>query len=201
MSEAYLHGFNLIVEAVRQVRGTSTNQVDDVELLARHVGRGRSDRRAAVQGRPMIDGMLLPQPDDDSAPFFEFAAAGELRIQRCASCGRRRMPPQPMCPACGSFEVEWERMSGRGRVWSVVVVHPPLLPAYAAQAPYNVVVVELDDDPSIRLVGNVVDVGRRATRLGRPALDRASATESRWSSRHRSPTTRARSCSPAGGVD
>ncbi len=27
MSEAYLHGFNLIIEAVRQVRGTSTNQV------------------------------------------------------------------------------------------------------------------------------------------------------------------------------
>ncbi len=29
MSEAYLHGFNLITEAVRQVRGTSTNQVPD----------------------------------------------------------------------------------------------------------------------------------------------------------------------------
>ena len=28
MSEAYLHGFNLITEAVRQVRGTSTSQVD-----------------------------------------------------------------------------------------------------------------------------------------------------------------------------
>jgi hypothetical protein len=27
MSEAYLHGFNLITEAVRQARGTSTNQV------------------------------------------------------------------------------------------------------------------------------------------------------------------------------
>jgi acetyl-CoA acetyltransferase len=29
MSEAYLHGFNLITEAVRQVRGTSTSQVPD----------------------------------------------------------------------------------------------------------------------------------------------------------------------------
>jgi hypothetical protein len=47
-------------------------------------------------------------------------------------------------------------MSGRGSVWSFVVAHPPLLPAYAEQAPYNVVVVALDDDPSIRLVGNLV---------------------------------------------
>jgi len=32
LSEAYIHGMNLITEAVRQIRGTSTAQVDDVEL-------------------------------------------------------------------------------------------------------------------------------------------------------------------------
>jgi uncharacterized OB-fold protein len=41
-------------------------------------------------------------------------------------------------------------------VWSFVVAHPPLLSAYAAEAPYNVIVVELDEDPTIRLVGNLV---------------------------------------------
>jgi len=38
-----------------------------------------------------------------------------------------------------------------------VVPHPPLLPAYAEFAPYNVIVVELDEDPKIRMVGNLVE--------------------------------------------
>jgi acetyl-CoA acetyltransferase len=32
LSEAYIHGMNLIAEAVRQIRGTSTAQVEDAEL-------------------------------------------------------------------------------------------------------------------------------------------------------------------------
>jgi uncharacterized protein len=46
--------------------------------------------------------------------------------------------------------------SGRGTIWSFVIAHPPLLPAYADQAPYPVAVVTLAEDPSLRMVGNVV---------------------------------------------
>ncbi|MFE3327810.1 Zn-ribbon domain-containing OB-fold protein [Streptomyces sp. NPDC059176] len=99
---------------------------------------------------------LTPVPDEDGAPFWEYAARGELRVQSCASCGALRFPPRPCCPHCRSFDSEWHRMSGRGRIWSYVLPHPPLLPWYAAQAPYNAVVVELVDAPHIRLVGNVV---------------------------------------------
>ncbi|MBK3571061.1 Zn-ribbon domain-containing OB-fold protein, partial [Streptomyces sp. MBT62] len=62
----------------------------------------------------------------------------------------------PCCPHCQSFASEWRQVSGRGRVWSYVFPHPPLLPDYAAVAPYNVIVVELVDVPRIRLVGNLV---------------------------------------------
>jgi len=47
-------------------------------------------------------------------------------------------------------------VSGRATIWSFVVPHPPLLPAYAELAPYNVIIVSLDEDPSLRLVGNLV---------------------------------------------
>ncbi len=100
--------------------------------------------------------MLSPVTDPDGAPFWEYAAQGELRVQSCADCGEPRFPPRPCCPHCQSFANEWRLMSGHGRIWSYVVPHPPLLPDYAAQAPYNVIVVELADTPRIRLVGNLV---------------------------------------------
>ncbi|GAA3865832.1 OB-fold domain-containing protein [Streptomyces lacrimifluminis] len=100
--------------------------------------------------------MLTPVVDEDGAPFWGYAAQGELRVQACADCAEPRFPPRPCCPHCQSFASEWRAVSGRGRVWSYVVPHPPLLPDYAELAPYNVIVVELADAPRIRLVGNLV---------------------------------------------
>jgi uncharacterized OB-fold protein len=61
-----------------------------------------------------------------------------------------------MCPYCNSFADRWVTASGRGTIWSFVIAHPPLLPAYAEQAPYPVAVITLDEDPTLRMVGNVV---------------------------------------------
>ena len=61
-----------------------------------------------------------------------------------------------MCPVCRSLDDEWVAMSGAGTIWSFAVPHPPLLPAYAELAPYNVIVVALDEDPTIRFVGNLL---------------------------------------------
>jgi acetyl-CoA acetyltransferase len=40
MSEAYVHGFNLVLEAVRQIRGTSTSQVPDADVSLVTSGEG-----------------------------------------------------------------------------------------------------------------------------------------------------------------
>jgi len=102
-------------------------------------------------------GFLLPDTDsEDSAPFWAGTARGELLVQACADCGRWRFPPRPMCPHCRSTATKWEAASGNATIWSYVVPHPPLLPAFAELAPYNVIVVALDDDPKIRMVGNLL---------------------------------------------
>ena len=105
----------------------------------------------------MESGFLLPDiEDDDAEPFWSGTARGELLVQTCAAYRHRRMPPRPMCPACRSLQHTWVPLSGRGTIWSFVVPHPPLLPAYQNLAPYNVITVALDEDPQLRLVGNLV---------------------------------------------
>ena len=125
----------------------------------------------------MEGGFLLPDlEDDDAAPFWQGTARGELLVQTCADCGRRRMPPRPMCPACRSVQHKWIPLSGRATIWSFVVAHPPLLPAYQNVAPYNVITVALDEDPQLRLVGNLVartdglinEVDPATIRIGEP---------------------------------
>jgi hypothetical protein len=128
----------------------------------------------------VIEGTPLPATDDPiDAPFWAATLRGELVVQRCASCGKRRFPPRPACPVCQSFAHEWQPVSGEGRIFSFGVPHPPLLPSFAALAPYNVVLVELAEDPAIRMVGNLValSAGRigeinaidpRSIRIGQP---------------------------------
>jgi uncharacterized OB-fold protein len=88
--------------------------------------------------------------------FWEFVAAGELRLQRCAACGAFRHPPRPVCAACQSCASEWIKASGRGEVWASTVIHPPTLPAFASRTPYAAVVVRLDE--GVFFVSNIVDV-------------------------------------------
>ena len=102
------------------------------------------------------EGVLLPHPDEESDGFWEGTAVGELRLQACGACGTLRFPPRPMCPHCQSTGRHWVPVSGKGTIWSFVVAHPPLLPAYAALAPYAVITVTLDEAPALRMVGNLV---------------------------------------------
>jgi uncharacterized protein len=125
----------------------------------------------------MEGGFLLPDLSEPiAAGFWAGTARGELLVQACDACGAWRMPPRPMCPACRSTDFRWEPTSGRGTIWSFIVPHPPLLPAYAELAPYNVIVVALDEDPTIRFVGNLLaspdgainEIDPASIRIGEP---------------------------------
>ena len=110
----------------------------------------------------------LPAPDDASRPYWEAAARGELCMQRCTRCRHWRFPPRPACPRCRAFESEWVAVSGRGTLFSWTVVHPPVLPAFRQRVPLQVVLVELAEDPGLRLLGNLIDVPPAEIAIGMP---------------------------------
>jgi len=82
------------------------------------------------------------------------------------SCGTLRHPPRPACAACHSFEWDTVEASGRGSVYSYVVVHHPQVPAF--DYPLPIAVVELEE--GTRLVADLLEVAADAVRIGMPVV-------------------------------
>ena len=101
-----------------------------------------------------------PVADSDSAPFWEGASEGELRIQRCRSCEKYIFYPRVICPNCMEPDPEWVTASGRGTVYSFTVVHRAP-PGFAEEAPYAVGLIELEEGVRMlaRLEGDDLVVG------------------------------------------
>lgn len=97
---------------------------------------------------------FLPARTPETEAFWAGCLAGELRLQRCAGCGRHQFPPRALCADCGCRALEWVRASGRGRIASFTVVRRPLSPAYAAEVPYVVALIRLEEGPM--MMSNVV---------------------------------------------
>ena len=104
----------------------------------------------------------------DWIPYWAAARERALHFQRCRACRRWRHPPGPMCPACGSSEAEWAPASGRARLVSWVVVHPPVLPAWKDRAPYPVVLVECEE--GVRTIGGLVGASAEVLRMDMPMV-------------------------------
>jgi uncharacterized OB-fold protein/acyl dehydratase len=114
---------------------------------------------AAKRPRPKRPRPAITQ---DNAFFFEGAKQGKLLIQRCASCGRLRHPPRPMCNVCRSLEWDTIEAGGRGVVYSFVVNHHPQVPAF--DYPLVVALVELEE--GTRLVSNIVGADPAEVHVG-----------------------------------
>jgi uncharacterized protein len=106
----------------------------------------------------------IPDITDELRPFFAAAREGRLVVERCKTCGRRRFPPRPICSECLGRESEWAPSSGRGAVVSFNVMHQVYHPGFAAEVPYAVALVELEDGG--RMLSNVVDCPVEKLRIG-----------------------------------
>jgi uncharacterized OB-fold protein len=103
-------------------------------------------------------GMPLPAPSPDGldAEFWAATRRHDLVVQRCKQCRTYLWGPEWICHNCRSFELEWERIPTRGRIFSWERVWHPVHPALKGACPYMVVLVELPQAGNVRMVGNLL---------------------------------------------
>ena len=105
----------------------------------------------------------VPVPDETSAPFFEGAARGELMLQRCGACGAFMWPVRPRCVECFSGDVSWAPATGRGEIYSFVVVHQRY-PGF--EKPYVIATVETPE--GVRFNTSIVGAEPGELEVGAP---------------------------------
>jgi uncharacterized OB-fold protein len=106
---------------------------------------------------------VLPRLDDENRFFWTSGADGVLRILRCNNCGFYIHPPGPICPRCLSRDVAPQRVSGRGRVETFTINYQQWIPG---SEPYVIAWVSIDEQPSVRLSANLIDVEREEVAVG-----------------------------------
>jgi hypothetical protein len=107
----------------------------------------------------------IPSPTEANRPFWSGCADGKLRLRCCKRCGKHHAPTRAAC-TCGGVEFDWVEVSGRGKVFSYTVVHRAPDPAFRAELPYVIVIVEFDEGG--RLMGNMTGCPPVAVRIGMP---------------------------------
>jgi len=92
--------------------------------------------------------------------FTAWLSEGRLMAARCKACGEIHLPPRALCARCYSADMEWQQLSGAGRLEGFTWIHVGL-PGMAAagfsrENPYCSGVVRLAEGPAIS--GQIVGV-------------------------------------------
>jgi uncharacterized OB-fold protein len=106
----------------------------------------------------------LPVVDPESAPYWAALKERRLILKRCRDCGRHHFYPRALCPHCHSDALEGSDARGTGSIYSYTVARRPAGPAFKADAPYVVAVVELDE--GARMMTNIVTDDVESIRIG-----------------------------------
>lgn len=110
----------------------------------------------------------IPQSEPAFAPFFEGARAHKLMLQRCQACGSTTWPVPSRCPTCLSGDLTWVQASGKGVLYSFVLMHQVFHPGFASEVPYNIAEVDLEE--GVRMISNIVGCSNADLRIGMPLV-------------------------------
>jgi uncharacterized OB-fold protein len=123
----------------------------------------------------------LPLITPLNQPFWDYARRAIFALQVCDECGDAHIPESPVCPRCLSRAQSWCPSSGRGMLESWVEFHRPYWDGFAADIPYAVCLVRLDEGPLFisNLAGEVSAArhGARMHAVFKPVTDEVTLPE------------------------
>lgn len=96
----------------------------------------------------------LPAVTAETEAFWTGGADGRLHITACNACDHRIHPPQVICPNCLSRDVAARPASGKATIATFTINRQPWMPGLAV--PYAVGIVELDDQPGVRITARII---------------------------------------------
>ncbi len=115
---------------------------------------------------PSVPFRILPELSDRNRHFWQGGEQGHLTILRCQECGYYLHPPTPTCPHDQSKDVAPEAVSGRATVASFTINHQAWIPG--VEVPYLIAIVEIDEQPELRLTTNLVNCEAEDVHVGMP---------------------------------
>lgn len=89
----------------------------------------------------------FPAVTPENRGFWDAAERGRLALPTCRSCGHVWFPPASHCPSCLSRDIAFREASGRGTLWSWIVMHRQYFRDFPP--PYVVLFVKLEEGPMI----------------------------------------------------
>jgi uncharacterized OB-fold protein len=108
----------------------------------------------------------LPVITTLSKVFWDGCREEKLLYQHCQDCGEVIFFPKYLCPNCMSHNLEWLESEGRGKIDTFTVTYNFAPPAFMAEVPYCVAIIELDE--GYRMMSNMVECDFNELECGMP---------------------------------
>jgi len=111
-------------------------------------------------------GLPIPAAEPLDEPFWSGLRKNVIRVQRCKSCGNWQWGPEWICHKCHSFDIGWEEIEGKGRIFSWTRMWHPVHPALNGHGAYITVLVEIPHAGNIRMIGNLLGDPMQKVEIG-----------------------------------
>jgi uncharacterized OB-fold protein len=108
----------------------------------------------------------MPAPSAITQAFWDATREHRIAIQRCNHCSTYHHPPVPQCNRCRSVDLGWADVAGNGSVHEFTVVRQSRVQGMEDSEPYACLAVELDEQPGLLLIGNLVNASWREAKIG-----------------------------------